>query len=294
MKPKLTIGCACYDDVEGFFWTMSIIRQFHVPVINKEVELLCIDDMPVKQKELDHLCNLLQARYVHKPKNMGPAHGKRSVFEEANGEYTLLLDSHVLCAANSINYILSAIQDNRIQRDIWSGPLLNEHGAIIGTELDMNWRGEFFGTWNTDPNIKSSRVKEINGMGSAYFCMNTQQFLDIEGFPKEFKGFGGEELILSEINRQKTGGKHFCHAALGWQHRFYRPRPVAYTLTINDKYKNYLVGFYKCGWDCADVKDYFSRKLPLPQLEINTNEVLAIFPDLFTKTAGGKKFTRLD
>jgi glycosyltransferase involved in cell wall biosynthesis len=293
-QPKLTIGCACYDDVEGLFWTMSILRQFHVARDNTDVELLCIDDMPCPQKDLNHLCNLLGAKYIHKPKNKGPAHAKNSVFEEASGEYTLLLDSHVLCSPNSIQYLLDGIYNNKIQNDIWSGPLINESGHVYATELEPKWRGEFFGTWYTDPDISVKGVKEIVGMGSAYFCCRTASFIKIGGFPQEFRGFAGEEIILSELNRQQTGGKHYCHDALRWQHRFLRTRPVSYTLTVNDKYKNYLIGFYKCGWDTSVVKDYFSKRLPANQLEHDTNYVLSLFPDLFSSTTEGRRFENLD
>jgi glycosyltransferase involved in cell wall biosynthesis len=293
-KPKLTIGCACYDDVEGLFWTMSIIRQFHVPRENIDVELLCVDDMPTPQKDLNHLCNLLGAKYVHQPKNKGPAHAKNSVFENASGDYTLLVDSHVLCAPNSIRYILDGIENNKIQNDIWSGPLINESGHIYATELEPKWRGEFFGVWHTDNDIVAKDVKEIEGMGSAFFCMSTQNFIKIGGFPKEFSGFAGEEIILSELNRQHNNGKHLCHNTLRWQHRFLRTRPVSYVLTVNDKYKNYLIGFYKCGWDTSVVREYFRKRLPIDQLNFDTNYVLALFPDLFEKNVNGRRFDNLD
>jgi glycosyltransferase involved in cell wall biosynthesis len=293
MKPKLTIGCACYDDVEGIFWTFSILRQFHVPITNKEVELICIDDMPQPQKDLNNLCNLFQAKYKHVPKNKGPAHAKNSVFEHASGEYTLLLDSHVLCAPGSIDYLLQGINNNLIGKDIWSGPLISENGGTIATELDPKWRGEFWGCWNTDRDMETKMVKEVIGMGSAFFCINTRQFLDIGGFPKEFRGFAGEEIILSELNRQ-AGGKHYCHSALKWQHRFLRTKPVSYVLTVNDKFKNYLVGFYKCGFDTVAVKNYFAKRLPPDQLAHNIREIEALFPDLLTKNVGGKVFDELD
>lgn len=294
---KLTVGMACWDDVEGCFWCLSILRQFHVPYysdLRDKVDLLVVDDMPTEQRELRHLCNLAGARYVHKPKAMGPAHGKASVFEESATEYTLLLDSHVLCLPGSIQYLLDAIDRDEIGNDIWSGPLVSENGGVIATELLPKWRGEFWGIWDTDKDIVTKKVKQIMGMGSAFFCMKTKNFVDNECFPKEFKGFGGEELIMSEINRQKTGGQHYCHDALRWQHRFYKPKPVTYALTINDKFKNYTIGFYKCGWDTEAVRKYFSRKLPADQLRHNSSELEAMFPDVWTRNAGGKTWEELD
>lgn len=293
-KPKLTIGMTCYRDVEGVFWTTSILRQFHVPITNKEVEILIIDDEPNEQKDLRHVAGLAGARYVHHSKNRGPAQAKRSVFEHAEGEYTLLVDCHVLCMPNSINYLLHGIENNRIGKDIWSGPLVNEHGAIYATELDPKWRGEFFSIWHTDPEIKQKKIKEIFGMGSAFFCVNTRQFLDNELFPIAYSGFGGEECISSELNRQRVGGKHLCHSALAWQHRFLRQGGVPYALLLNDKFKNYLIGFYKCGWNCQNVIEYFSKKLPKDQVSRNVTEVMLMFPDLLIKTANGKVFEWLD
>lgn len=295
--PKLTIGMACWDDVEGTFWTLSILRQFHVPYyshLRDQVELLVVDDMPTEQRELRHLCNLANAKYVHKPKNMGPAHAKSSVFEEASGEYTLLLDSHVLCLPGSVEHLLNGIDAGSIGNDIWSGPLVSENGGIIATELLPRWRGEFFGIWDTDQDIVNKKVKEIRGMGSAFFCMKTRNFIDIEGFPKEFRGFGGEELILSEINRKKTGGRHMCHDALRWQHRFYKPKPVTYALTVNDKFKNYVVGFYKAGWDTDAVRKYFAKKLPAAQHQHNCQEMERLWPDVWTRNAGAERFEELD
>lgn len=295
MRPLLTIGCSNYDDIEGWFWTASILRQFHVPVSNKEVQLLLVDDMIAPQKELQTMCNLFHAKYVHKPKSKGPAHGKCSVFEEADGLYTLLLDSHVLCCPNSIDYILDGIRNNKIQNDIWSGPLINEHGAIYATEFEMKWRGEMFGIWHTDPDIASGKIteKEICGMGSAYFCVKTDNFV-ANPFPREFFGFGGEEIIFSEIQRQKYGAKHMCHSALKWQHRFYRPKPVTYRLTVNDKMRNYVVGFYYCGWDVQQPVDYFKKRLPEVQHQQVVKDCQALFPDLLEKNKGGRTFECLD
>ena len=296
-KPKLTIGMASWDDVEGVFWTLSILRQFHTPYysdLRDQVQLLVVDDMPTEQRELRHLCNLSNAKFVHRSKNQGPAQAKTTVFEEADAEYTLLLDSHVLCLPGSIQYLLDAIDRDAIGNDIWSGPLVSENGGIIATELLPRWRGEFFGIWETDQDIVKKKVKEIMGMGSAFFCMKTRNFVDNECFPKEMRGFGGEELIISEINRQKTGGLHYCHDALRWQHRFYKPKPVTYTLTINDKFKNYVIGFYRCGWDTESVRRYFARKLPADQLRHNSGELEAMFPDVWTRNAGGKVWEEMD
>ena len=290
---KLTIGMACYDDVQGVFWSLSILNQFHQTNKNPEVELIVIDDMPQQQKDLPNVAALSGAKYVHKPKNKGPAHAKNSVFEEATGLYTLLLDSHVLCAPNSIAHLLHCIDADLLGNDIWSGPLINESGNIYGTHLELNWRGQFFGTWAADKSVEEKKQMQIPGMGSAFFCCKTENFKKVP-FPHEYKGFAGEEIVLSELHRQAFGSKHYCISALKWQHRFLRDRPISYTLTVNDKFMNYLIGFYKCGWNTIAVADYFRRHLPADQHQHAIATVQNYFPDLLSKNLDGKVFPVLD
>jgi glycosyltransferase involved in cell wall biosynthesis len=286
---KLTIGMANWSDLQGAWWTLTAIRQYHVKRERSDVELLVVDDMPTKQEALEHICNNAGARYVHHSKNKGPAHAKDSVWEHARGSHVLLLDSHVLLAECSVDYIIDAIDSDLIGKDLWTGPLLSESGHCIATEMLPEWRGTMFGVWHIDHKLKEEKIKEIHGHGSAYTLMKKQHY---PGFNKNFRGFGGEELSLhATVNRR--GGKCYSHQALGWVHRFFRSEPVTYRLTLNDKYWNFLVGFYDLGWSTLQVREYFRRHLHVDQCEVIEKEVQQLFPDIFTRP-DGKRFVAHD
>ncbi len=289
MSPRLTIGMANWDDPEGAFWTLTALRQYHVRAVCPAVELLVIDDMPEKQELLEQVCHSAGATYIHYSKNRGPAHAKNSVWERAAGDFVLLLDSHVLLAPGSVDYILQAIAEDRIGKDLWTGPLLDEKGNTIATELLPEWRGSAFGIWHVDPELPEKKVKEIVGHGSAYTLMKKSEY---PGFSKHFRYFGGEEIILHETVRMR-GGKCFTHQALGWVHRFIRSKPASYRLLLNDKYWNALVGFYEMGWSTLQVKDYFRRKLALDQCEVIEQEIQTLFADIFTRP-DGRRFKEHD
>lgn len=287
---KLTIGMSNWDDVEGAFWTLSAIRQYHVPTTNKEVELLVIDDMPTKQEDLERMCTLASARYVHHSKNKGPAHAKDSVWEHAEGEYVLLVDSHVLLSACSVNYILDAIDNNLIGKDLWTGPLLNESGHTIATELLPEWRGAFFGVWHNNPQIADKPIFEVEGHGSAYTLMKKEYY---PFFSPHFLGFAGEELYLHEKVR-RNGGRCYLHKALGWVHRFHRTKPATYRLLIEDKLRNYLIASYEVGWNIKQCCDYFKHRVPEALYEKTLDEVKTIFRDIDFNDASGKKHKQHD
>ena len=290
MSPKLTIGMANWEDVEGAFWTLTSIRQYHVKAERTDVELLVIDDMPEKQQDLENVCNNSGARYVHHSKNKGPAHAKDSVWEHAKGEYVLLVDSHVLLAPCSVQYIIDAIDSDLIGKDLWTGPLLNERGHMIASELLPEWRGQFFGVWHTDPELPKIKIKEIEGHGSAYTLMKREHY---PYFSKHFKGFSAEELYIHQKVRN-NGGKCYVHLDLGWVHRFYRSKPITYSLTLNDKFHNYLVASYEMGWSIKQCCEYFAKNLPAEQHKSVMDGVKAILSDIDFEDDSGKRHKEHD
>jgi len=287
---RLTIGMPNWDDEEGAWWTLSMIRAYHVPGNNTEIELLVVDDMPTKQPSLQMICEKASARYVHHPKNKGPAHAKDSVWQHAKGEYVLLLDSHVILAPGSIDYIIESINADLIGKDLWTGPLLDETGAIIATQLHPAWRGEFLGIWECNPEIVDKEFIEIFAHGSAYTLMKREHY---PFFSPHFRGFAGEEVYL-HCKVRDNGGRCLAHKKLAWMHRFFRPKPITYTLTINDKFRNYLVAAYEMGWNLPHICSYFQRKLPFDQYSQVLRDVKAVLADIEYDDNSGMVFPMLD
>lgn len=276
---RLTIGWACYDDPEGSFWTASSLRLYHLGNYKnrEDVQILIIDDFPNKTDGLENLANIVGAKYKHIPKEKGPAHAKNSVFENADGEYVLLLDSHVILQNGAIDYILKGINNNKIKKDMWCGPLLNENKDVMATHMEPKWRGDFYGVWRNENPLP--RIFEIPMHGTAMFLMKKEHF---PKFSNNFMGFAGEEGYIHEKVR-KNGGKVFCHSALGWIHRFMRSKPVTYRLYLEDKIFNYLIAFYETEKNPQAVINFFSKSQPEPVVNTAKNQALAVYPDLLTK-----------
>lgn len=278
-NPILTIAMANYDDCSGFWMTASAIRMYHVPITNSQVEILVVDDMVKPQETLQKMAAQTKSRYHHAGLNKGPAQAKDECWRQAKGEYVLLIDSHVFLAPNSINFILNAIKNNQIGQDLWTGPLLTEAQTISANCLLPELRGNFFGIWSVDQKVAPGKKIEIYGHGSAYTLMKKAHY---PYFSKNFRGFAGEEIYIHEKVR-RNGGKCYCLHELGWQHRFYREKPITYRCTNEDKYWNYLVAFYEMNWSTIQIRDYFRRKLPANLATKIETEAIRLFPDIFSR-----------
>ena len=56
-------------------------------------------------------------------------------------------------------------------------------------------------------------------------------------------------------------GRTLCLPWLRWVHRFGRPAGVPYPLYVEDKLRNYLIGFIELGWDPAPALEHFAADL---------------------------------
>lgn len=281
-KVKLTVGWACYDDAEGAFWTASSLRLHHLgPSKDRtDVQILICDDLPKKTESLHNLANLCGGKYVHAPKDKGPAHAKNTVFENADGEYVLLLDSHVILQPGAIDYIIDGINGDFIGKDMWCGPLLNENSECIATHMEPKWRGDFFGIWETRRPIPD--VFEIPMHGTAMFLMKKEYW---PGFSKNFSGFAGEEGYIHEMVR-RNGGRVMFHKKLGWVHRFMRSKPAGYRLDMIDKIYNYLIAYYETQRNPKVVMNFFSKAHSQDWINQAVARAEQVHPDLLQKFDG--------
>ena len=94
---------------------------------------------------------------------------------------------------------------------------------------------------------------EIPAQGLGLFTCRREAWL---GFNPHFRAFGGEEGYIHEKFRQH-GRKAVCLPFLVWNHRFARPAGVKYTLTQEDKIRNYVLGYVELGRDLQEVHDHF-------------------------------------
>jgi hypothetical protein len=76
-----------------------------------------------------------------------------------------------------------------------------------------------------------------------------------------FRGFGGEEGYIHEKMRQH-GGRVLCLPWLRWGHRFGRANGVPYRVSVEDKLRNYLLGYDELGLDLTPVLEHFAEHVP--------------------------------
>lgn len=94
---------------------------------------------------------------------------------------------------------------------------------------------------------------EIPAQGLGLFLCRKEAWL---GFNSKFRAFGGEEGYIHEKFR-KHGHKTYLLPWLGWEHRFGRPDGIPYKISMEDKVRNYVLGFTELGLDLAPIKEHF-------------------------------------
>lgn len=253
---QLTIGMATYNDFDGVYFTLQALRLYHDL---QDVELLVVDNYGCEDTRR-FVEDWSGARYILHQGVQGTSAPRDLVFREANGDVVLCCDSHVLFPRGVIARLKQFYRDNPECDDLLQGPLLYDDLKSVSTHLDPVWREEFWGTWATDPRgvDPDGEPFDIPMQGLAAFACRQSAWL---GFNPRFRGFGGEEGYIQEKFRQ-AGRRTLCVPWLRWMHRFGRPAGVPYRLTVEDKFRNYMIGHAELGLDLAPVIKQFSERLP--------------------------------
>jgi glycosyltransferase involved in cell wall biosynthesis len=258
---KLTIGSTVHDDFDGIFFTYQSIRLNNLD-IEDQLDLIVIDNNPssAEGKETKSFCEKTNhIRYMPYTKKKSSTI-KNAVFEEAEGEYVLYLDAHILLEPNTIKKLISFYESDPQTKNLHQGPLFLDcmkHNPM--THMDPTWRGQMWGTWGIDEKgiNPENPPFEIPMHGTGLMSCRKDAWL---GFNEKFIGFGGEEGYIHEKYRQH-GHKTLCLPFLRWMHRFGRPRGVPYPLKSEDRIHNYIVGFRELGLDLSPVINHFNQEL---------------------------------
>jgi glycosyltransferase involved in cell wall biosynthesis len=254
--PGLTIGMPTHNDYEGVYFTLQSLRLYHDL---EDTELLVVDTYGCTLTR-DLVQALGGARYILAPGATGTAQAKEIVFREARGDAVLCCDCHVLIVPGAIARLRQFYRDNPDCDDLLQGPLLYDDGRSISTHFDPVWRGQMWGTWGTDPRGTDAGGApfEIPMQGLGVFSCRRRAWV---GFNSGLRGFGGEEGYIHEKFRQ-TGRRCLCLPWLRWMHRFNRPGGPRFAVTVQDKVRNYAIGYAELGLDPEPVVSHFSTVLP--------------------------------
>jgi hypothetical protein len=262
MNKKLTIGSATFNDFEGVFFTYQSLRLANLDILDS-LDLVIIDNCPDSRegKATKDFCGKAGIRYFEERTRRSTAVRDR-IFQEALAPWAMSIDPHVLLEPMTILHVLAWMDDEKDCNDLIHGPMLYDYlgDELPSTHMDPVWRDNMFGTWGHDERGKNPRSEPfeipLHGLGLVLCRVKAWP-----GFHPLFLGFGGEEGYVHEKLRQQ-GGKTICLPFLRWVHRFQRPRGINYPLIIEERIKNYLIGWLDLGKDPQEVIDHFEETHP--------------------------------
>jgi hypothetical protein len=254
-KKKLTIGIATYNDYDGLYFTIMSAKLYHPFVQTDQVEFVVIDNDPdgPAGEAAEILVKKVGGTYV-------PMRDKTSttvkwlIPEYAQGEYILIIDSHVLLYPGSIDALMNYFEQCDDCKDLVQGPLLYDDLKTVSTSFKAGWGSHMYGKWHFDKEeYEKGEPFEIPMNGAGLFAFKRSNFPVLN---KDFRGFGCEEWYIHEKFR-RNGGKVMCLPQLKWMHRFKRPNGVPYPLTLEDKVWNYYIGWL----ELYDINDPMMQEM---------------------------------
>lgn len=286
-RRKLCIGMATYDDYDGVYFSVQALRLYHPEVLD-EVEILVVDNHPDGPcgQALKNLGQWVQDyRYLPSVDIRGTA-VRDVIFREANADFVLCIDSHVMIEAGAIARLLAYFEDHPESRDLLQGPLLSDDLVNLSTHFSPEWRQGMYGAWGYDQRgaDPAGAPFDIPMQGLGLFACRKQAW---PGFNPRFSGFGGEEGYIHEKVRQ-GGGRTLCLPFLRWIHRFVRPMGTRYEVNWSDRIRNYMIGFTELGLPTEPLVDHFRQHVGagetdriLEQVEAELADPLFYFDGLY-------------
>jgi glycosyltransferase involved in cell wall biosynthesis len=270
MIPKLTIGMATYKDFDGVYFSIQALRLFQDM---EDTEILVVDNYGCSATR-----NFVEAwagsRYIEAKDKVGTAAPRNLVMEEAKGEAVLCMDCHVLLALGVVKRLKSFYRENPHCYDLLQGPLIYDDLKSLATHFAPIWNCQMWGMWGKDSRGEDPDAVpfDIPMQGLGIFSCRRDAWL---GFNSRFKGFGGEEGYIHEKFRQ-AGRRTLCLPFLRWLHRFGRPGGVPFPVSVEDKFRNYLIGHDELGLDFTPIFKHFDQYLERSTMDALAYEVLGV------------------
>lgn len=259
---KLTIGTCVYDDYEGLYFTIQSLRLYHKEILDR-LEFVIINNNPKSPqgREIRKFAEWIKEPLTYVEFDAFSATSLRhKIFGLANTEYVLVMDCHVLIDPGSLKKLLDYYDAGKDKGNLLQGPLLYDDMKNTATHFDLNkWGSDMWGVWGSDKrgNDPNGKPFEIQAQGLGLFTCRKDSWL---GFNKKFRGFGGEEGYIHEKYRN-AGRRSVCLPFLRWVHRFGRPLGAPFKPTIEDRFRNYMIGFQEIGKDTTEVIDKFKDRV---------------------------------
>ncbi len=162
--PKLTIGCAVYDDADRLWATVQSLRANQIKhVQSKEnladwtFEFVIVDNKPApvnyvnKTQQFAESLRNQGVRYIPMASPSGTTQSRNRIFKEADGDYVLAIDCHIQLHFGALAALLSYYQDFPDTPDLIQGPIVwdDMDSGRASTHMANYWRSHMWGIWST-------------------------------------------------------------------------------------------------------------------------------------------------
>ena len=298
---RFTFGITSFDDYDGTFFSHQAIRA-NCAGLMQDSEIVVVDNNPHGQEAeatAHDFTRIKNGRYIpfsHKP---GTAQPRNKLFEEARGEWVVVMDCHVLMDATAMPGLLKFIEADPFSSDLLQGPLVGVGDRIIGTHQDQLWRNGAIGTWGIDkrgvtPDLPPFSIPQ-QGMG--FFACRRDAWPE---YHQEFSGWGGSETYIAEKFKRR-GDRVMCLPAMRWRHRFTRIGGVPYRLDRRDQFRNYSIGFQELAMyeELTNLRNHYlafdeqtGQQILAEQQILEIEEALGMMPPPPKAARGGVTVTR--
>ena len=136
------------------------------------------------------------------------------VFREANAEYVLCVDSHVLIVPGALRKLLDYLLDNPETRDLLQGPLLYDDLRTVSTHMEPRWSCGMYGVWGTDERAADLNAPpfEIVMQGLGVFGCRRSAW---PGFNPRLRGFGARKATFRRSSDAPAAARFACHFSDG-------------------------------------------------------------------------------
>lgn len=216
-QPTLTIGMAHYDDWDGVYFTLQSIATQHAATqegreLLKRIQFVVVDNSPHIQPVAKSIYTVLQrvgelchsTKYVKHTDPVGTSPTRNRIIDEAEGDYVMVMDCHVLLYPQVIRRLFDHIKKHDPIDDLMQGPMVHDNHNAFSTHFNNYWRGQMWGGWGAawvDPHT-----------GEAFTCQaskdNKVETRDIMTFkPKDYGDITGRKIPwpLHEHTLKKLG-----------------------------------------------------------------------------------------
>lgn len=255
----VTAGVTSYDDTDTAALTLQSLRAHQGYATSDKLELIAVDNNPESRQgqRLKAFCAGTGVRYIPFPTPRGTTAPRDEIFRQAKHDLVVVCDSHVMFPSGTIQQ-LARWAKSHPEGDLWMGPMLRDDmRSVYATHMEPRWGTDrSFGVWETDQRGTDPKAEPFDipaqGLGAFACRREAWQFA-----PTQLSGYSCDEWPISEKFR-RNGKRVLCLPFFRWWHWFRdQSRPASAPVTINDRFRNYLIWFRHLGVDESQLWPVF-------------------------------------